>query len=85
MSIFSPQEKKKYKKIENIGEGGFGKVIKAHEENNKNKVVAIKKMRANPLDIIDGINFTALREIKFLKHLKHPNLLNVKIQYFNLI
>ena len=65
-----------YKIQETIGEGSFAVVSKATHIKT-GEIVAIKKMRTNPLDIMDGINFTALREIKFLKYLKHPNVLNV--------
>ena len=69
------KKNEKYKKLENIGEGAYGIVYKAVELETQ-KIVAIKKIRSNKID--DGINFTALREIKFLKELKHPNVIKVK-------
>jgi len=40
-------------------------------------MVAIKKIRNRIDEPIDGVNFTALREIKLLKELKHPNIVDL--------
>ncbi|GMH42011.1 hypothetical protein BSKO_09930 [Bryopsis sp. KO-2023] len=56
-----------YEKGPVLGEGTFGKVVKAiHKETGK--VVAIKKVRTG--DNREGINMTALREIKLQRELK---------------
>lgn len=38
-------------------------------------VVAIKKIKAGEMK--DGLDITALREVKFLQELKHPNIIEV--------
>jgi len=40
-------------------------------------MVAIKKIRKRIDEPLDGVNFTALREIKLLKELKHPNIVDL--------
>jgi cyclin-dependent kinase 7 len=40
-------------------------------------MVAIKKIRKRIDEPLDGVNFTALREIKLLKELKHPNIIDL--------
>jgi cyclin-dependent kinase 7 len=60
--------------MESIGEGGYGKVYKAYDEVNKT-YVALKKSKLTPID--DGIGFVTLREVKFLKEFKHPNLIKL--------
>ncbi|CAK9300352.1 unnamed protein product [Gordionus sp. m RMFG-2023] len=64
-----------YIKIEKIGEGTYGVVYKA-----KNKLtgqyVALKKIRLEAED--EGVPSTAIREISFLKELKHPNIVTLE-------
>ena len=72
-----------YEPIETIGQGAYGKVIKARDKSN-NSLVAIKQLRTQSTE--EGIPQTTLREITFLKDLDHPNivkLLNV-VRYINL-
>ncbi|KAJ5071372.1 cyclin-dependent kinase d-2 [Anaeramoeba ignava] len=67
----------RYKKLEVIGQGAFGVVHKA-KDTETNEIVALKKIRIGNAE--DGVNISAIREIKFLKELNHPNvvkLLNV--------
>lgn len=64
----------KYEKGPVLGEGTFGSVFKAtHKETGQ--VVAIKKIRIASMK--EGINVTALREIKLLKELKHPHIVGL--------
>lgn len=63
----------KYKRISQIGEGSFGKVYKSRDLEN-NKDVAIKRI---PVEIENGIPFTAYREIKILKKYTHTNLVKL--------
>jgi serine/threonine protein kinase len=40
------------------------------------RVVAIKRIKPSPIPK-EGVNFTALREIKYLRELKHENIIDV--------
>ena len=69
--------KNRYTKLETLGEGTFGIVYKASMTNDANdesysqRFVAIKKIRLGKAK--EGINFTAIREIKLLRELHHPH------------
>lgn len=64
----------RYLKGEILGEGTYGVVYKAIDTKT-NQTVAIKKIRLGKQK--EGVNFTALREIKLLKELKHPNIIEL--------
>jgi len=51
----------------------------AEEEKQKSgeAIVAIKKVKMNAFNERDGIDFTALREIKLLQELRHPNIIGL--------
>ena len=66
--------KERYIKGAVLGEGTFGVVTKA-EDTLTQKVVAIKKIRLG--NYREGINFTAIREIKLLKELRHPHVIEL--------
>eukprot|EP00747_Dinoflagellata_sp_TGD_P022234 gnl/TRDRNA2_/TRDRNA2_128984_c0_seq1.p1 gnl/TRDRNA2_/TRDRNA2_128984_c0~~gnl/TRDRNA2_/TRDRNA2_128984_c0_seq1.p1 ORF type:complete len:356 (+),score=55.18 gnl/TRDRNA2_/TRDRNA2_128984_c0_seq1:61-1068(+) len=72
--IISPASQ--YEQIEkNIGEGTYGKVHKARDTKT-GKLVAIKKAKVSATDReIGGIGFTALREIKLMQSVQHPNVM----------
>ena len=61
----------KYTKLEKLGEGTYGVVFKA-KNNDTGEIVAVKKIRLEKED--DGVPSTAIREISLLKNLKHPNI-----------
>mmetsp|Transcript_56943 Transcript_56943/g.132751 ORF Transcript_56943/g.132751 Transcript_56943/m.132751 type:complete len:344 (+) Transcript_56943:56-1087(+) len=65
-----------YERLEsNIGEGTYGKVHKARDMNT-GQIVAIKKAKVSPADRdVGGIGFTALREIKLMQAVRHPNVM----------
>ena len=63
-------ELEKYQKLEKLGEGTYGVVYKALNQET-GEFVAIKKIRLEKED--DGVPSTAIREISLLKNLKHPN------------
>lgn len=66
---------KKYEKICFIGEGQFATVYKARDKET-DKEVAIKKIKlGNMQEAQDGVNRTALREIKLLQELHHENVI----------
>ncbi|XP_040435662.1 cyclin-dependent kinase 7 isoform X3 [Falco naumanni] len=68
---------KRYEKLAFLGEGQFATVFKARDKNN-NQIVAIKKIKlGHRSEAKDGINRTALREIKLLQELSHPNIIGL--------
>jgi len=64
----------KYEKIKVVGIGTFGEVWKARVKET-GEIVAIKMIAATPKD---GIDITALREIKLLRELKSPGIVELK-------
>lgn len=67
---------KRYEKIEFLGEGQFATVFKARDIFNDGNIVAVKKIKiGTKAEAADGINRTALREIKLLQELSHPNVI----------
>ena len=68
-------------KVKKIGGGAYGTVYKTYDISEKDKpdeqknYIVVKKME-NKL-FIEGINFSALREIKILKEIKHKNILEL--------
>ncbi|XP_065161473.1 cyclin-dependent kinase 7 [Atheta coriaria] len=68
---------KKYEKIEFLGEGQFATVYKARDVDT-DTIVAVKKIKiGSHIETKDGINRTALREIKILQELSHKNLIGL--------
>ncbi|XP_026896311.2 cyclin-dependent kinase 7 isoform X9 [Acinonyx jubatus] len=86
MAVDVKSRAKRYEKLDFLGEGQFATVYKARDKNT-NQIVAIKKcLFFFPLYQIklghrseakDGINRTALREIKLLQELSHPNIIGL--------
>uniref|UniRef100_T1E1S1 cyclin-dependent kinase n=1 Tax=Cupiennius salei TaxID=6928 RepID=T1E1S1_CUPSA len=64
----------KYEKLAKIGEGSYGVVFKCRNREN-GQIVAVKKYVETEDDPL--IKKIALREIRMLKQLKHPNLVNL--------
>jgi len=64
----------KYEKLGKVGEGSYGVVFKCRNKETQ-QVVAIKKFVESEDDPV--IKKIALREIRMLKQLKHPNLVNL--------
>ncbi|XP_058077717.1 cyclin-dependent kinase D-1-like [Magnolia sinica] len=71
---FSKRVADRYLKREVLGEGTYGVVFKAIDTKTA-QTVAIKKIRLGKYK--EGVNFTALREIKLLKELKDPNIIEL--------
>ncbi|XP_068278850.1 cyclin-dependent kinase 7 isoform X2 [Nyctibius grandis] len=68
---------KRYEKLDFLGEGQFATVYKARDKNT-NQIVAIKKIKlGHRSEAKDGINRTALREIKLLQELSHSNIIGL--------
>lgn len=63
-----------YVKLEKVGEGTYGVVYKARNQND-GKIVALKKIRLDSED--EGVPSTAIREISLLKELKHDNIVRL--------
>lgn len=64
----------RYVKGVTLGEGTYGVVYKALDQET-NRTVAVKKIRLGKYK--EGVNFTALREIKLLKELRDPNIIEL--------
>ncbi len=63
-----------YKVINDLGQGTWG-IVKKAEQKATGRIVAIKKIKSeNPAE---GINFTAVREIKLLREFKHENIIEL--------
>ena len=68
-------------KVEKIGEGAYGSVYKTYpiedidKPDDKRKYFVVKKMEKHFFN--EGINFSALREIKILKEIKHENIVQL--------
>ncbi|XP_058165623.1 cyclin-dependent kinase 7 isoform X2 [Dasypus novemcinctus] len=75
MALDVKSRAKRYEKLDFLGEGQFATVYKARDKNT-NQIVAIKKIKlGHRSEAKDGINRTALREIKLLQELSHPNII----------
>lgn len=73
----SSDRQKRYEKIEFLGEGQFATVYKARDLES-GEIVAVKKIKlGSRTEAKDGINRTALREIKILQELSHPNIIGL--------
>ena len=66
---------REYEVLQKLGEGTFGEVHKARSRRTSS-VVALKKILMH--NEKDGFPITALREIKLLKMLAHPNVLRLE-------
>ncbi|KAG7360375.1 serine/threonine protein kinase [Nitzschia inconspicua] len=64
-----------YEKMEQIGEGTYGQVYKARSKDT-GQIVALKKIRVHHAGYW-GMPPTVIREIKILKRLRHPNLVQM--------
>lgn len=72
----------RYEKIDFLGEGQFATVYKARDtkapESEGERIVAVKKIKLGTREEAeDGINRTALREIKLLQEIHHENVINL--------
>jgi serine/threonine protein kinase len=66
----------KYSPIKSLGTGAYGIVCSAFDRSKGNKRVAIKKIPNAFEDLIDAKRI--LREVKLLRHFKHPNVVGLK-------
>lgn len=68
------ETKEIYERIVQVGEGTYGKVYKARNVET-GELVAMKRIRMEAEK--DGFPITAIREIKLLQGLRHPNIVNL--------
>jgi CTD kinase subunit alpha len=73
-STSSSNPKETYEKLTQVGEGTYGKVYKARN-NETGAIVALKRIRMEGEK--DGFPVTAMREIKLLQSLRHENVLRL--------
>ena len=66
-----------YEHLGALGDGTFGVVTKARDKRVKDRVVALKRFKVKPREWMQGINFTALREIRILRDVNHPNVIKL--------
>ena len=66
--------KNKYHKDRKVGEGTYATVFLGHLKKDPSSKVAIKKIKIMQ-EFKDGISVSAIREIKFLQELSHPNII----------
>jgi serine/threonine protein kinase len=63
-----------YKVVKALGQGTWG-VVHMAEQKGTGRVVAIKKIKSERSE--EGVNFTAVREIKLLRGFKHENVIEL--------
>ncbi|KAF3919402.1 hypothetical protein ABW21_db0207057 [Orbilia brochopaga] len=71
------QTKKKYTKDRKLGEGAYAVVNLGHRRATATETafpVAIKKIKVNT-EFRDGLSMDAIREVKYLRELHHPNII----------
>lgn len=69
-------ERNKYVKGKKLGEGTYAIVYKGHLRSDPSNLIAIKKIKVNA-DFKDGLTMDAIREVKFLQELNHPNIIKL--------
>ncbi|CAO3611471.1 unnamed protein product [Cunninghamella blakesleeana] len=65
---------KKYRKDAKIGEGTYAVVYRGTQASTGRKI-AIKKIKMGQFK--DGLHLTAIREVKYLQELRHPNIIEL--------
>ncbi len=68
------ETKQKYVKSKKLGEGTYAIVYLGHLQANPSSLVAIKKIKVNT-EYRDGLSLDAIREVKYLQELSHPNII----------
>lgn len=69
-------EKRKYVKGKKLGEGTYANVYLGHSRSDPNALVAIKKIKVQQ-QYKDGMAPDAIRELKYLQELRHPNIISL--------
>lgn len=73
---FNDRTYESYKVLQQIGEGTYGKVFKALDLSNNQELVAMKYVRMEKE--YEGFPITGLREVKILRELNHPNVIQLR-------
>ena len=68
------ETKEKYVKDKKLGEGTYAIVYLGHLRADPSSLVAIKKIKVNT-EYRDGLSMDAIREVKYLQELSHPNII----------
>uniref|UniRef100_A0A915DQT4 Cyclin-dependent kinase 7 n=1 Tax=Ditylenchus dipsaci TaxID=166011 RepID=A0A915DQT4_9BILA len=72
------RKRNRYEKIRHLGEGQFANVYQA-KDTETGAIVAIKKIKLGSRhEARDGVNRTALREIKLLQEIHHDNIITLR-------
>lgn len=66
---------RQYQKTEKLGEGTYAVVYKGYHVERQDQPIAIKKIRIGLFK--EGLDMSAIREIKFLQEISHPNVIKV--------
>lgn len=72
------QKKLRYEKIKKLGEGTYA-VVYLVRDRASNDMYAMKKIKK--ISGASGLDFSALREIKWLSILKHSNIVRVSMMF----
>ncbi|KAK2750114.1 TFIIH complex serine/threonine-protein kinase subunit kin28 [Myotisia sp. PD_48] len=64
----------KYVKDKKLGEGTYAVVYLGHHRDDPSSLVAIKRIKLNA-EYKDGLSMDAIREVKYLQELSHPNVI----------
>ncbi|KAF2197048.1 Pkinase-domain-containing protein [Delitschia confertaspora ATCC 74209] len=70
------QTRKQFVTGARLGEGTYAIVYAGHYRHDPTRLVAIKKIKVNA-DYKDGVAMDAIREIKYLQELSHPNIIKL--------
>ena len=68
------ETRSKYVKDKKLGEGTYAIVYLGHLSRDPSSLVAIKKIKINT-EFRDGLSMDAIREVKYLQELSHPNII----------
>ncbi|KAL8731412.1 MAG: hypothetical protein Q9181_004313 [Wetmoreana brouardii] len=69
------ETKQRYMKDKKLGEGTYAIVYLGHLKADPLQLVAIKKIKVNTAEWRDGLTMDAIREVKYLQELSHPNII----------
>ena len=68
------ETRQKYVKDKKLGEGTYAIVYLGHLKADPSSLLAIKKIKVNT-EYRDGLSMDAIREVKYLQELSHPNII----------